>query len=132
MALLTQPSITGVPLLRQEVDCLRIVPIMRIQTDGARHEWWPHAQPREGCWQARPDTSGAGRCCADLPLYSQRTRYMRMAHDERLLSREAMKDPGLGSRTGATVLLGFEPPSNPLLCSWMTGGLSALCVMHRV
>src|SRR4030095_4953182 len=36
MVLLTQPRITGVPLLRREVDGLLIVPIMEIRTDGVR------------------------------------------------------------------------------------------------
>ena len=34
MVLLTQPSITGVPLLRREVDRLLVVPSTEIRTDG--------------------------------------------------------------------------------------------------
>ena len=36
MVLLTQPSITGVPLMRREVDRLLVVPSTEIRTDGVR------------------------------------------------------------------------------------------------
>ena len=42
-----------------------------------------HLNPIAGFWRVRKDASGAGRCCADLPLFYQRTRQVLMAHHER-------------------------------------------------
>ena len=40
----------------------------------------------EGFWRVMKDTSGAGRCFADLHLFYQRTRQVLMAHHERPIS----------------------------------------------
>jgi hypothetical protein len=45
----------------------------------------PHLHPLDGCWRARKDAMGAGRCVRDLPLLSQRTRQVLMAHPQRPL-----------------------------------------------
>lgn len=45
-----------------------------------------HLHPIEGFWRGMQDTIGAGRCCADLPLFYQRTRQVLMAHQERPIS----------------------------------------------
>jgi len=42
-----------------------------------------HLNPIEGFWRAMKDTIGAGRCFADLHLFSRRTRQVLMAHHER-------------------------------------------------
>src|SRR5215468_1420224 len=46
----------------------------------------PHLNPIEGFWRVMKDTIGAGRCCADLHLFYQRTRQVLMAHHERPMS----------------------------------------------
>ena len=45
--------------------------------------WGPHRNPLEGFGRVRQDAIGAGRCFATLPLFSQRTRQVLMAHQER-------------------------------------------------
>jgi DDE superfamily endonuclease len=42
-----------------------------------------HLNPIEGFWRVMKDTTGAGRCFADLHLLYQRTRQVLMAHQER-------------------------------------------------
>jgi transposase len=42
-----------------------------------------HLNPSEGFWRVLKDTSGAGRCLANLHLLYQRTRQVLMAHHER-------------------------------------------------
>jgi transposase len=42
-----------------------------------------HLNPIEGFWRVMKDTSGAGRCFADLHLLYQRTRQVLMTHQER-------------------------------------------------
>jgi hypothetical protein len=43
----------------------------------------PHLNPIEGFWRVLKDGMGAGRCFANLHLLYQRTRQVRMAHQER-------------------------------------------------
>jgi hypothetical protein len=43
----------------------------------------PHLKPIAGFWRVMTDCLGAGRCCAALHLFSQRTRQVLMAHHER-------------------------------------------------
>jgi hypothetical protein len=45
-----------------------------------------HLNPIEGFWRVMKDTIGAGRCCADLHLFYQRTHQVLMAHHERPIS----------------------------------------------
>jgi hypothetical protein len=42
-----------------------------------------HLNPIEGFWRVMKTAMGAGRCFADLHLFSQRTRQVLMAHHER-------------------------------------------------
>jgi hypothetical protein len=39
--------------------------------------------PIAGFWRRMQEVRGAGRCCADLPQLSQRTRQVLIAHQER-------------------------------------------------
>jgi hypothetical protein len=45
-----------------------------------------HLNPIAGVWRRMKEVIGAGRCCADLPQLSQRTRQVLMAHQERPIS----------------------------------------------
>ena len=42
-----------------------------------------HLHPLEGFWRVMQDTIGAGRCCAHLHRFYQRTRQVLMTHQER-------------------------------------------------
>ncbi len=42
-----------------------------------------HLHPIEGFWRVMQDTIGAGRCCAHLHRFYQRTRQVLMTHQER-------------------------------------------------
>jgi hypothetical protein len=45
--------------------------------------WGHHLNPIAGFWRVMKDGMGAGRCFANLHLFSQRTREVLMAHQER-------------------------------------------------